>query len=77
MNTIGINIAGCVKGEFGIGEGARANIRSLEAANIPFAINNFNIDWHRNLDYTYQENDFSQNNPYPINLINFNPDVLS
>jgi glycosyltransferase involved in cell wall biosynthesis len=77
MNTIGINIAGCVKGEFGIGEGARANIRSLEAANIPFAINNFNIDWHRNLDSTYQEKEFSQNNPYPINLINFNPDVLS
>lgn len=77
MNTIGINIAGCVKGEFGIGEGARANIRSIETANIPFTINNFNLDWHRNLDSTYQEQEFSQNNPYPINLINFNPDILS
>mgnify|MGYP003402446974 FL=1 len=72
----GINIAGFVKGEFGIGEGVRANIRSIEAAKIPFVINNFQVDWHRNLDTSYQEQHFANDNPYPINLINFNPDTI-
>jgi glycosyltransferase involved in cell wall biosynthesis len=76
-SSFGINIAGFAKGEFGIAEGMRANIRSIEAAKIPFAINNFNVDWHRNLDTTYQELFFAKDNPYPINLVNFNPDGIS
>ncbi|NJK68696.1 MAG: glycosyltransferase [Microcoleus sp. SU_5_3] len=76
-SSFGINIAGFVKGEFGIGEGVRANIRSIEAARIPFAINNFQVEWHRNLDTSYQEQHFTNDNPYPINLINFNPDGIS
>jgi glycosyltransferase involved in cell wall biosynthesis len=76
-SSLGINIAGFVKGEFGIGEGVRANIRSIEAARIPFAINNFQVEWHRNLDTSYQEQRFAKDNPYPINLINFNPDGIS
>jgi glycosyltransferase involved in cell wall biosynthesis len=76
-SSFGINIAGFVKGEFGIGEGVRANIRSIEAAKIPFAINNFQVEWHRNLDTSYQEQHFTNDNPYPINLINFNPDGIS
>ncbi|WP_445240670.1 hypothetical protein [Microcoleus vaginatus] len=39
--NLGMNIAGYINGEFGIGEGVRANIRAAEAAGIPFAINNF------------------------------------
>ncbi|MEG4290734.1 glycosyltransferase [Microcoleus sp. C2C3] len=76
-SSFGINVAGFVKGEFGIGEGMRANLRSLEAARIPFAINNFHIDWHRNLDATYQEQDLAKHNPYPVNLVNFNPDGIA
>jgi glycosyltransferase involved in cell wall biosynthesis len=76
-SSLGINIAGFVKGEFGIGEGVRANLRSIEAAGIPFVINNFQVDWHRNLDTSYQQQSFANDNPYPINLINFNPDGIS
>jgi glycosyltransferase involved in cell wall biosynthesis len=76
-SSLGINVAGFVKGEFGIGEGMRANLRSLEAARIPFAINNFHIDWHRNLDATYREQDLVKDNPYPVNLVNFNPDGIA
>ena len=70
----GINIAGYVSGEFGIGEGVRANIRAVEAAGIPFAINNFTRSPHRKQDNTYQN--FSQDNPYPINLIQVNADEV-
>ena len=73
--NLGINIAGYVNGEFGIGEGVRANIRSLEAGDIPFVINNFTRSPHRKQDSTYQ-NYFSPDNPYPINLIQVNADQV-
>ena len=59
--NLGINIAGYINGEFGIGEGVRANIRAVEAVNIPFNINNFTLSPHRKQDTTYQN--FSQDNP--------------
>ncbi|MEG4090265.1 glycosyltransferase [Microcoleus sp. Pol12B4] len=76
MNPIrGMNIAGYINGEFGIGEGVRANIRAAEAAGIPFAINNFTRSPHRKKDTTYQN--FSQDNPYPVNLIQVNADEVA
>jgi predicted O-linked N-acetylglucosamine transferase (SPINDLY family)/glycosyltransferase involved in cell wall biosynthesis len=72
--NIGINIAGYVNGEFGIGEGVRANIRAIEAIGIPFVINNFTRSPHRKQDTSYQN--FSQDNPYPINLIQVNADEV-
>ncbi|NER35737.1 MAG: glycosyltransferase [Oscillatoria sp. SIO1A7] len=73
--NLGINIAGYVNGEFGIGEGVRANIRALKAGKIPFVINNFTRSPHRKQDSTYQ-NYFSPDNPYPINLIQVNADQV-
>ncbi|OCR02796.1 glycosyl transferase family 2 [Oscillatoriales cyanobacterium USR001] len=70
--NLGINISGYINGEFGVGEGARANIRAIEAANIPLAINNFTKSVHRKQDGSYQN--FSQDNPYPVNLIQVNAD---
>ncbi|MEG4217932.1 glycosyltransferase [Microcoleus sp. Pol14C6] len=76
MNPIrGMNIAGYINGEFGIGEGVRANIRAAEAAGIPFALNNFTRSPHRKKDTTYQN--FSQDNPYPVNLIQVNADEVA
>jgi predicted O-linked N-acetylglucosamine transferase (SPINDLY family)/glycosyltransferase involved in cell wall biosynthesis len=72
---LGINIAGYINGEFGVGEGVRANIKAIEAAGIPFAINNFTRSPHRKQDTTYQN--FSQDNPYPVNLIQVNADEVS
>ncbi|MEG4167236.1 MULTISPECIES: glycosyltransferase [unclassified Microcoleus] len=73
--NLGINIAGYINGEFGIGEGVRANIRAAEAANIPFVINNFTRSPHRKKDTTYQN--FSQDNPHPVNLIQVNADEVA
>ncbi|MEG4575244.1 glycosyltransferase [Microcoleus sp. N3A4] len=73
--NLGINIAGYINGEFGIGEGVRANIRAAEAANIPFNINNFTRSPHRKQDTTYQN--FNQDNPHPVNLIQINADQVA
>ena len=73
--NLGINIAGYINGEFGVGEGVRANIRAIEAANIPFTINNFTRSPHRNQDTTYQN--FSPDNPHPVNLIQVNADEVN
>ena len=73
--NLGINIAGYINGEFGIGEGVRANIRAAEAAGIPFSINNFTRSPHRKQDTTYQN--FSQDNPHPVNLIQVNADEVA
>ncbi|MEO6860915.1 MAG: glycosyltransferase [Microcoleus sp.] len=75
MNSnLGLNIAGYINGEFGIGEGVRANIRAAEAADIPFVINNFTRSPHRKKDTTYQK--FSPDNPHPVNLIQVNADEV-
>ncbi|NET45453.1 glycosyltransferase [Okeania sp. SIO2B3] len=67
---LGINIAGFVKGELGIGEGVRATLRAVETTNIPFVINNIISTPHRNSDQSYQK--FTQENPHPINLFQVN-----
>lgn len=74
-HNLGINIAGYINGEFGVGEGVRANIRAIETTNIPFTINNFTRSPNRNQDTTYQK--FSPDNPYPVNLIQVNADEVN
>ncbi|MBF2008951.1 MAG: glycosyltransferase [Chlorogloeopsis fritschii C42_A2020_084] len=72
---LGVNISGYVNSEFGLGEGVRGTIRALEAAGIPFVINNCNFNtMHRKLDSTYT--DFSDENPYPINIVQVNVDMI-
>lgn len=68
----GVNVAGYLTGEFGLGESARAIIRSLKAVGVPFALNNIEVPWHRNGDRTLK--DFSETNPYWINLVAVNVD---
>lgn len=68
---LGVNVAGFVKGELGIGEGVRATIRAIETTGIPYVINNIISTPHRNSDFTYQDK-FSQENPYPINIFQVN-----
>lgn len=70
----GVNIAGYVNSEFGLGEGARATIRAVEAAGIPFVINNCTFNIHRKLDSSYKN--FTEDNPYPINIVQVNVDWL-
>jgi glycosyltransferase involved in cell wall biosynthesis len=71
----GINVAGHVSGGLGIGEAVRANIISMQSAGIPFVINNLDIPGESYPDYTYVDF-FSEDNPYPINLIQLNADQV-
>ena len=71
---LGLNIVGHVKGEYGLGEAVRANVRSIEAANIPYKLKDISVDCHRNLDDTYTN--FSDDNPYLVNLVQVNPSSL-
>lgn len=70
--AFGVNVAGYITGEFGLGEAARALVRGLDAAGVPFVLNSIEVPWHRNLDRTFEA--FSDENPYRVNLIGANPD---
>jgi glycosyltransferase involved in cell wall biosynthesis len=73
--SLGVNISGYVNSEFGLGEGVRGTIRAIQAAGIPFVINNCNFNtMHRKLDCSYT--DFSPDNPHPINIVQVNADVI-
>ncbi len=74
-SKLGVNIAGYVNSEFGLGEGVRATIRAIAAADIPFVINNSTFNLHRKLDSTYTN--FSETNPYSINIVQVNVDLLN
>src|SRR3990172_7665696 len=69
----GINLIGFITAESGVGEGARANIRSLERAGVPFALNNLKGP-SRQGDATYAN--FMDTNPYRVNLVHVNADAV-
>jgi len=69
----GVNLIGYINAESGVGEGARANIRSLKNAGVPFALNNLKGP-SRQEDTTYT--DFMDSNPYRVNLVHVNPDAI-
>ncbi len=68
----GVNISGYLKGEFGVAEAARASIKSMEAAGVPYALNMVNTPVHRHEDNMVDG--FSETNPYHINLVHVNAD---
>ena len=69
----GVNLAGYLTTESGMGEAARLSARSLEAAGIPLTLNNV-ASRLRMDDRTYTS--FSDDNPYPFNLIHLNADNM-
>lgn len=68
----GVNIAGYLQGEFGVGEIARASFKSLTAVGVPCVLNNVEAYVHRHEDKTLE--DFSPDNPYSFNLVHVNAD---
>jgi glycosyltransferase involved in cell wall biosynthesis len=68
----GINISGYFEGEFGIGSSVRYYTEAIKKSGIPFVLNNFISTHHNSNDKTFS--DFSNENPYPINLIVVNAD---
>ena len=71
---MGVNVAGYFTSEKGVGEAGRASIRALEAAGIPFVLNNFVDVGSANKEVTDQG--FSDTNPYGINLVHVNADQV-
>jgi glycosyltransferase involved in cell wall biosynthesis len=71
---VGVNVAGYLDTESGMGEAARASIRSLEAAGIPFALNNV-ASRLRKHDESYAAA-FGDENPHPFNLVHLNADNM-
>jgi glycosyltransferase involved in cell wall biosynthesis len=71
---VGVNVSGYLDTESGMGEAARASIRSLEAAGIPFALNNV-ASRLRKQDASYA-GAFVETNPHPFNLVHLNADNM-
>jgi glycosyltransferase involved in cell wall biosynthesis len=73
-SSFGVNIAGYIASEKGVGEGVRSDVRMMQAAGIPYVLNNFADPGSSNQDLTFEH--FSFGNPYPINLMHINADAL-
>lgn len=71
---IGVNLSGYLDAESGMGEAARASIRSFEAAGIPLALNNV-PSLLRAQDHAYR-GAFVDENPHPFNLVHLNADNM-
>jgi glycosyltransferase involved in cell wall biosynthesis len=70
----GVNVAGNLASEKGTGEAVRATVRSLEAAGVPYVLNNFVDEHSANADRTFTQ--FSGESLYAINLIQVNADMV-
>jgi len=71
---LGVNVAGYLSTESGMGEAARSSIRSLEAANVPMVLTNVPSRL-RTQDVSYTS--FTDENPHPFNLVHLNGDNMS
>ena len=68
----GVNVAGYLRSEKGVGEAARTVVRSLEAAGIPYVLNDVCDHGSKNVDRRYAR--ASESNPYAANLVQLNAD---
>jgi glycosyltransferase involved in cell wall biosynthesis len=71
---LGVNVAGYLSTESGMGEAARASIRSIEAAGIPYVLTNIESKLRRQ-DLTFTN--FTATNPHPFNLVHLNGDNMA
>jgi hypothetical protein len=71
---LGVNVAGYLSTESGMGEAARASIRSLEAAAVPLVLTNVGSRL-RTQDVSY--GGFTDDNPHPFNLVHLNGDNMA
>ncbi len=74
FKPFGVNVAGYLQGEFGVAEVARASLASLLAADVPTVLNNVNAHIYRQSDTTFEN--FSNENPYRVNLVHVNADQV-
>lgn len=74
-DSLGLNISGHIKGDFGLAEGVRSTVRAVESVGIPFVLNNLHLEGTPQTNNSYTN--FSLDNPYPINLVQTNPDLIT
>jgi glycosyltransferase involved in cell wall biosynthesis len=72
--TLGVNVAGYFRSEKGVGEGVRALLKALEAAGIPFVLNDVTDSRSENRHEVAQP--FCEQNPYSISLLHINADQV-
>jgi glycosyltransferase involved in cell wall biosynthesis len=70
---LGVNVAGYLNTESGMGEAARLSIRSLAAAGVPCALTNVPSRLRMG-DQSYSQ--FTEANPHPFNLVHLNADNM-
>jgi glycosyltransferase involved in cell wall biosynthesis len=70
----GINLAGHLHSEKGVGEGARATLRSIRAAQIPCQLVNSPDEGSSNIEKL--DSALSKENPYDFNLVHINADAV-
>jgi len=70
-SAFGVNLTGHITGDFGLAEAARGTLRAMQAAGIPFKIMDLKVGGQPNSDTSYTN--FSEDNPYPINIVQTNP----
>src|SRR6516164_7433365 len=71
---IGVNIAGFLSSEKGVGEAVRSTVRILDAEGIPYVLNNVRDPGSVNKDTS--TSGFAIANPHAVNLVHVNPDAL-
>lgn len=69
---LGINVAGFIQGEYGIGDSSRAFCKVVEATGLPSAFVNITGNRHRHADRSIAR--LSRKNPYRVNLMTFSFD---
>jgi glycosyltransferase involved in cell wall biosynthesis len=72
---VGVNIAGFLRSEKGVGEAGRSNVRVIKASGLPFVTNDFVDSGSENVESSPEKE--SSDNPYRVNLINVNGDLFS
>ncbi|OHB72633.1 MAG: hypothetical protein A2W23_10030 [Planctomycetes bacterium RBG_16_43_13] len=69
----GINLAGYLDTDSGVGESARCLIKIIQASGMPYVLNNIEQSWIRRDNKTYTHL-FTKENLCPINLLHINAD---
>jgi glycosyltransferase involved in cell wall biosynthesis len=70
----GINLLGYFESEKGVGEGARSNLRIVQATGIPYSLNNWLDRGSSNVECVTER--IQSDNPFLINLLTLNADGL-
>ena len=71
---IGVNVSGYLDTESGMGEAARASIRSIQATGLPVALNN--VPSRLRAQDRSHVDAFVTGNPHPFNLVHLNADNM-